>query len=601
MVETKKLKSREEIDANSKWKIEKIYENIQLWEEDFENLKKVTPEISKFEGKLNSAKDLLSYLKLEEEILRLGEKLSVYAHCRSDEDTTNTTFQSLKSKIDSFFTEMLSKMAFFTPEILSIPEDTLLKELDELPELKIYKTLIKDILKSKPHTLSKNEENIMASVSECLEAPGNIYSMLSNADITFPKIKDEHKKEVELTDKNYSVYISSKNRKVRKEAFKALFSTYEKYKNTFATSLTSSIKGFIFNSKMRKYNSSLESSLKPNDIPVEVYNKTVETINNNLSSLHRYVKIKKKLLKLDDIHMYDLYVPIIDTPNVHIEFEKAIKIVEEGLNPLGSEYLNIFNEGIKEGWIDIYENKGKRGGAYSSGSYDTMPYVLLNYNYKLNDVSTLAHEMGHSIHTYYSKKNQPYVYSNYTLFCAEVASTTNECLLLNHLINNEKDKNMKLYFINQQLEQIRTTVFRQVMFAEFEKLTHEKLEAGNALTSEDLCNIWHELNVKYFGEEMVVDSEIDMEWSRIPHFYSDFYVYQYATGYAAANSFAKKILAKEENALEKYIAFLKSGGSDYPINILKKAGVDMSTSTPMEDTIKRFNELLDMMENTIKD
>lgn len=599
MEKSKKLKTRDEIDSNSKWKIEKIYGNIQLWEEDFNKLKKLTPKLSEFEGKLHNAKYLLSYFKLQEEILRLGEKLAVYAHCRSDEDTTNTTFQSLKSKIDSFFPEILSKIAFFIPEILSIPEDNLMRELEEIPELKTYDTFIKDILKSKPHTLSKEEENIMASVSECLEAPGNIYSMLSNADITFPKIKDEHKKEVELTDKNYSVYISSKNRRVRKEAFTALFTTYGKYKNTLAASLTSSIKGFIFKSKMRKYNSSLESSLKPNDIPVEVYDKTIETINNNLSSLHRYVKIKKKLLGLDEMHMYDLYVPLIETPHVHIEFEKAIKIVEEGLEPLGSEYLNIFNEGIKEGWVDIYENRGKRGGAYSSGSYDTMPYVLLNYNYKLNDVSTLAHEMGHSIHSYYSKKNQPYVYSNYTLFCAEVASTTNECLLVNHLINNEKDKNMKLYFINQQLEQIRTTVFRQVMFAEFEKITHEKLETGNPLTSEDLCKIWHELNVKYFGEEIIVDSEIDMEWSRIPHFYSDFYVYQYATGYAAANSFAKRILAKEENALEKYMGFLKGGGSDYPINILKKAGVDMSTSTPMEDTIKRFNELLDMMEKTI--
>ncbi|MBC2399059.1 oligoendopeptidase F [Clostridium tetanomorphum] len=598
-MEKNNLKSREEMDSMYKWQIEKIYASIADWENDFNKLKEIVPNITKYEGKLHIGQNLLSYFKLYEEILRLGEKLAVFAHCRSDEDTTNTTFQSLKSKIDTFFPVILANTSFFIPEILSIPKNELLEEIQKVEELKIYTFLIEDILNLKPHTLSKEEENIMASVSECLESPGNIYSMLSNADITFPKIKDENDEEIELTDKNYSVYISSKDRRVREIAFKALFNTYNKYKNTFAISLTSSIKNFIFNSKIRKFNSSLESSLKPNNIPIEVYNKTIETINNNLSSLHRYVNLKKKLLKLDEMHMYDLYVPIVSTPNVHIEFNEAIKIVENGLNPLGPEYLSIFREGIENGWIDIFENRGKRGGAYSSGSYDTMPYILLNYNYKLNDVSTLAHEMGHSIHSYYSKKYQPYIYSNYTLFCAEVASTTNECLLINHLINIEKDKNKKLYFINQQLEQIRTTVFRQVMFAEFEKSTHEKLENGIPLTSEDLCNIWHELNVKYFGKDIVIDKEIDIEWARIPHFYSDFYVYQYATGYAAANSFANKILNGEDKALEKYLGFLKSGGSDYPINILKKAGVDMTTSKPIEDTIKRFDELLNMMENTI--
>lgn len=376
MESNKILKSREEIDEKYKWNINNLYEDLDAWECDFQHLKEIAPKLSNFQGKLKDPKILLEYFKIEESILRLAEKLSVYAHCRSDEDTTNTTFQALKSKIDSFFPEILGLSSFFIPEILSINEKDLLNSLNEIDELKTYKFLLEDILKLKPHTLSKEEEMILASVSDCLNAPSDIYNMLSNADISFPRIKNEQGEEVELTDKNYSVFISSKDRRVRRDAFKALFNTYEKYKNTLSTALTSAIKNFIFNSKTRKFNSSLESSLKPNNIPVEVYNTTIKTINDNLSSLHRYVRIKKKLLELDEMHMYDLYVPLVKTPNINIPFEKGIEMVEKGLNPLGKEYLNIFKKGIEDGWVDIYENKGKRGGAYSTGSYDTMPYVL---------------------------------------------------------------------------------------------------------------------------------------------------------------------------------------------------------------------------------
>lgn len=596
MAEVKKTKTRAEIEYGDKWNIDKIYTNNEEWEKDFSKIKEMAPQLKDFQGKLSDGKELLKYLKLSEEISRLSEKVFMYAHLRSDEDTANSTFLTLKNKVDPFMAELGSYQAFFVPELLSLPEGTIEKALEEFEELKLYKFMIEDILKMKPHTLSKEQEELLASVSDCLQAPSNIFRMLSNADMTFPILKDEDGNDVELTEVNYSGFIRSKNRKVREEAFKALFNTYEKYKNTFATSLTSSIKNFIFEAKTRNYNSALESSLKPNNIPVEVYHNAIDTINNNITALHRYVKVKKKLLGLDEIHMYDLYVPVIDIEKQHIEFNEGVEIVKEGLKPLGAEYLEIFEEGIKERWIDKYENKGKRGGAYSWGSYDTMPYVLLNYNYELNDVSTLAHEMGHSIHSYYSKKTQPFVYADYTLFTAEVASTTNEALLINYLINKEEDENKKLYLINQELEQIRTTVFRQLMFAEFEKITHENMENGNPLTSDDLCSIWHELNVRYFGPEMIVDKEIDMEWARIPHFYRDFYVYQYATGYAAASSFAKAILEGTPGAVEKYIGFLKSGGSDYPINILKNAGVDMTTPKPLEDTLKRFNELLDMLE-----
>lgn len=599
MSEVKKLRVREEIPVKYKWKIEKVYAGIKEWEEDFKVLKEKAPRLKEFSGKLGEAKELKSYLDLNEELSRKAEKLMVFAHMRSHEDTANAEFQALTNKVDPYLAEFSSYTAFFVPEILALPEWALDKAIEEIPELKMYKFLFEGILKEKPHVLSKEMEEFMASVSDCLSASENIYSMLTNADMVFGNIKDEAGNDVELTEGNYGQFIRSKDKKVRENAFKLLFQTYKKFENTISTSLTNSIKSFNFKAKTRKYSSALEASLKPNDIAVAVYHNSVETINKNLPSLHRYVGLKKKLLGLNEIHMYDLYVPVVDVKKEHIEFEEGVKIVEEGLQPLGKEYLKIFQQGIKEGWIDVFENKGKRGGAYSWGSYDTMPYVLLNYNYDINDVSTLAHEMGHSIHSYYSKKQQPYVYSSYTLFCAEVASTTNEVLLINHLIENEKNKKKKLYLVNQELEQIRTTVFRQLMFAEFELITHETLEKGGSLTAKDLNGIWHDLNIKYFGEEMKVDEEVDIEWARIPHFYSDFYVYQYATGYAAASAFAKAILENGEEAVEKYKGFLKAGGSDYPINILKNAGVDMTTSAPLEATINRFNELLDMLEELI--
>ena len=590
------LKKREEIDDKYKWKIDKVYKSIEDFEKDFEEVKKEAVKLQDYSGKLTNGETILEYLKLNEKVSRKVENLFIYAHLKIDEDTSNATYQALMSKIDIYMAEFSSYTAFFVPEILALDDKFIMDEIDRIEEMHQYKFLFEDILKEKPHILSKEMEELLASASDCLDAPSAIHNMLTNADMTFGKIKDEEGNEVELTEGNYSSFIRSKDRNVRKAAFEKLFSEYEKFKNTLATSLTASIKTFNFNSKVRKYESALEASLQPNNIPLDVYKNAVKVMNDNVSSLHRYVKIKKELLNLDEIHMYDLYVPIIETQKEKVEFNDGVKIVLEALKPLGEEYLDIFKGGINDGWIDIYENKGKRGGAYSWGGYDTMPYVLLNYNNELEDVSTLAHEMGHSIHSYYSRKEQPYHYAGYTLFCAEVASTTNEKLLIHHLIEKENDEKKKLSLINTELEQIRTTVFRQLMFAEFELYTHESLEKGIPLTSEDYSKAWHELNVKYFGPEMIVDENIDIEWARIPHFYSDFYVYQYATGYAAASAFANAILEGKVNAVEKYKGFLKSGGSDYPIEILKKAGVDMTTKEPLEATIKRFNELLDMIE-----
>lgn len=596
MEDNKVVKKREEINLEDKWKLEKIYANEDAWEKDFNILKKESPKLREFAGKLNDKEEILKYLELNEKVSRLGETLYVYAHMKSDEDTSNQKYQSYMNKIDAFMAEFASYGAFFVPEILALP-DGFIKDLIKNDErFKLYEFMLMDILKEKPHILTKEMEELLALASDCLDAPSSIHNMLTNADMTFGNIKDEDGDEVELTEGNYSSFIKSKDRSVREAAFKRLFGEYKKFDNTLATTLTSSVKSFNFSARVRKYSSPIEASLSPNDIPVSVYENAIKTINDNLSSLHRYVKIKKKLLGLEEMHMYDLYVPIIEVEKEKISFDEGVKLANEGLKPLGEEYLNLFNEGINSGWIDKYENKGKRGGAYSWGGYDTMPYVLLNYHNELNDVSTLVHEMGHSLHSYYSRKTQPYYYAGYTLFCAEVASTTNEALLIHYLIEKEQDKKKKLYLINQELEQIRTTVFRQLMFAEFELYTHNALNAGEALTAADYSAKWHELNVNYFGPDMVVDEDIDMEWARIPHFYSDFYVYKYATGYAAASAFANAILEGKENTVEKYKGFLKAGGSKYPIDILKDAGVDMTTSEPLEATIHRFNELLDMLE-----
>ena len=601
MSEVKKLRLREDIPSGYKWNIEKIYKDSTQWEEEFENLKGKSKSLLNFQGTLKDKENLKAYLSLDEDLSRTLEKLYVFAHMKSHEDTQNAKFQSLASKIDVFMAEFSSCTAFFVPEILSLDENEFFCMIDNDKDLKLYNTFFKTIFKEKPHILSKEVEEVIASVSNCLGSSESIFSILTNADMSFGTIKDEEGNLIELSEGNYSNFIKSKNKDVRKSAFELLFGTYKKYENTIAKTLTSSIRSAIFLSKTRKYKSTLEASLNPNDIPVDVYTNAINTIDENLNSLHRYVSLKKKLLKLDEIHMYDLYVPVIDMPKEHIEYEDAVKIVEEALKPLGEEYLGIFDEGIKNGWVDVFDNKGKRSGAYSWGSYDTMPYVLLNYNFDLHDVSTLAHEMGHSIHSYYTRNNQPYVYGNYTLFCAEVASTTNEILLINYLINKETNLNKKLYLINQELEQIRTTVYRQLMFAEFELVTHKTLEEGGDLTSKDLNKIWLDLNKKYFGDEIIIDKDIEIEWARIPHFYSHFYVYQYATGYAAASSFATSILNKEDNAVETYKEFLKAGASLYPVDTLKKAKVDMTTDKPLKDTIKRFNELLDMLEELIDD
>ena len=593
------LKLRKDIEAKYKWDTEKMYLDTQSWNKEFEYVKIESVKLKDFEGKLDEKENILNYLRAYEGLSRKVKKLYVYANMRSHEDTSNTEFQGLSSRIESFYAQFASYVSFFEPEILAKDEEKFMSMIKNTKSLKIYEFLFLDIFKEKPHVLTKEIEEILASVSDCLSAPENIYGILTNADIEFDSIEDKDGNLIELTEGSYGNYLRSRDRVLREKAFKSLFKTYKKYENTISTSLTSSLKAYIFSAKTRKYKNSLDAALSPSNIPLEVYYNSVKTINNNLDLLHRYVGLKKKLLGLSEIHMYDLYVPVVDIEREKVQYEDALEIVKAGIKPLGDEYISIFNEGVEKRWIDVYENKGKRSGAYSSGMYDTMPYVLLNYNHDLNDVSTLAHEIGHSIHSYYSRKTQPYMYASYTIFSAEIASTTNEILLINDLINKETDKGKKLYLVNQELEQIRTTVYRQLMFAEFELLTHEAIENGQALTAKEYNDMWIELNQRYFGVEMIVDKDIEVEWARIPHFYSDFYVYQYATGYAAASAFAKSILLGKENAIDDYKGFLKAGGSKYPIDAIKEAGVDMTSSKPLEDTLDRFKELLDILEKLI--
>lgn len=590
------LRERSEIDERYKWRLEDIYENEELWEEDYRKVKELLKEVVKFKGKIRTSKDLLEVLKLNDQIGMTASKIFAYARMRRDEDNTNSKYQALSDKAMRLNIEVMSATSFIVPEILSIETEKLRNMIEELEELKIYKQYIEDLIRYKPHVLSPEEEKILAEAETLAESVSTIYSMLNHADLRFPTIRDENGNEVELTHGNFISFMQSKDRNVRKAAFEALYDTYKKFINTFASTLAGSVKKDIFYAKARRYNSSLEASLFEDNVSVEVYNNLIETVHSRLDVLHRYVRLKKKLLKLDELHMYDLYVPLIQEYDKEFTYEEAIELVLEGLKPLGEEYIDLLKKGFESRWVDVYENRGKTSGAYSWGAYGTHPYVLLNFQGKLNDVFTIAHEMGHSLHTYYSNATQPYVYAGYKIFVAEVASTCNEAILMDYLLKNFKDEKERLYVLNHFLEEFRGTVFRQVMFAEFEKLIHEMAERGEPLTAEVLNKKYYELNKLYYGDDIVVDEEISYEWARIPHFYRNFYVYKYATGFSAAIAISQMILNEGEKAVERYKEFLKSGSSDYPLNLLKKAGVDLTTPKPVNDALDVFEKLLDEFE-----
>ena len=590
-------KERKDIDKEFKWDLSSLYEREAIWENDFNHAKELSEEIVGLKGKLKEdPKNLFKILKLNDETSKTLENLYTYAKMKLDENTADGKYQSLSDRAESLSVDIGAKISFIVPEILAMGEKKIHDYIDKKHELKLYNQFLNEILRQKPHTLSEKEEAIIAQMGDISTSAENIYSMLNNADIVFPKVKNEDGEMIELTHGNFIPLMESKNRAVRKEAFRALYSTYNSYRNTMATSLNSEVKKNIFYSKVRKYDSALESALDSDMIDTSVYNNLIEAVGENLHLMHRYVDIRKKALNLEELHMYDLYVPIVNDVEMKINYEQAKEMVIEGLKPLGTEYLDTVKAGLLSNWVDVYENKGKRSGAYSWGTYSSNPYILLNYHPTLDNVFTLAHEMGHSMHSHYTHKNQPYVYGNYSIFLAEIASTTNESLIIDYLLKNEKRTPEKLFLLNHYLEQFRGTIFRQTMFAEFERNIHREVESGGSLTADRLSEMYRELNKKYYGDSIVIDSEIDIEWARIPHFYYDFYVFQYATGFSAAIDFSERILNEGEVAVERYKTFLKSGSSDYPLEILRNAGIDMTTKKPVANALKLFEQLLDQFE-----
>ena len=597
MAKKKGLPKRSEVDKRNTWAIENIYASDELWHKEHDKIKEMIGDILEYQGRLSKSGDLLlGFLKLKDEISMLMERVYVYANQKYHEDTANAKYQDLSNKANVLLVQLESALSFATPEILSISDDILAQYKLETEGLKEYEFYLNDILRTKPHILSAEMEELLAEVGEVAEAPSQIFSMFDNADIKFPEIEDEDGEMVKISHGRFGQLLESKDRRVRKEAFEGVYATYNNFRNTLATTYSSNVKQESFFAKARKYDSTLDKALDGGNIPKSVYTNLIEAVHDNMDQMHRYVSIRKRLLDVEELHMYDLYAPLVQDIDMDIPYEKAKEIVAEGLRPLGEEYQKILQEGFNNRWIDVYENENKRSGAYSWGPYGTHPYVLLNYNNSLNNVFTLAHEMGHAIHSYYSDKMQPYIYAGYKIFVAEVASTCNEALLIDHMLKNTDDKKQKAYLINHFLESFKGTLYRQTMFAEFEMITHQMIEKGESLTADSLCKVYRELNEAYFGDDITIDSEIDMEWARIPHFYRSFYVYQYATGFSAAIALSRRILKEGKPAVDDYIRFLSSGSSNYPIELLKEAGVDMSTKEPVNQALALFKELLDQME-----
>lgn len=600
MGEIEKLPARSEIAEADKWALEDLFLTDADWEAAVKQLEEQLAQLKGYAGKVSASADALyAYLTLADETENLFEKVLVYSNEKMHEDMGNSTYQGYAAQAQAAATRLSAAEAFFEPELLAMEESRLQGFLKEDPKLEKYRLLIDRIWRRKEHTLSAAGEEILAKTYEMATAPDDIFSMFNDADAKFGTIRDENGKEVELTHGRFGGFMESSDRRVRKEAFEALYQTYDQFKNTLAATYSANVKKAKFYADVRKYPSALAAALAPGNIPTEVYDNLIETVHRFLPAMYRYVALRKRTLGVEELHMYDVYVPLVADQTKKIPFAEAKEIVKRGLAPMGEEYVSHLEEGFDHRWIDVYENRGKRSGAYSWGAYGTHPYVLLNYQGKLDDVFTLAHEMGHALHSWYSNANQPYVYSGYLIFVAEVASTCNESLLMQYLLKESKDKKEKAYLLNHFIDQFKGTLFRQTMFAEFEKITHEMYAKGESLTAERLCAVYMDLNRKYFGEEMVSDPQIALEWARIPHFYTEFYVYQYATGFSCAIALSKRILEMGEAGVVDYMKFLKGGCSKDPIELLKMAGVDISTPKPVEDALQLFEELVSELEELL--
>ena len=588
------IKKRNELDPAYCWDLEAMYADDELWEKDFSEAARAAEDFRSFCGKMQEGPEsLLEILKSRENMERKAEHLYVYANMRWHQDTANGKYQAMAGKSAQLLTQVNDAQAFVEPEILALSEQKVQKYMDNCPGLELYKRFFSEIFRGKEHVLTPDMEALLARAQDMANAPQQIFMNFNNADLTFGEIKDADGTAVTVTNGNYTVLLKNRDRRVRKDAFHAMYGAYEAHKNPLAATMDANTTAQRFFASARKYTTSRAMALDGVHIPEQVYDELIEAVHEGLPLMYRYMQIRKQVMAVDELHMYDVYVPLTKSFEKKYTFEEAKALVKDALSVMGEEYVSLLQEGFDNGWIDVCENEGKRSGAYSWGSYDSHPYVLLNYHGSLSDVFTLAHEMGHAIHSYYSHKNQPYVYAGYHIFVAEVASICNEMLLVQYLIGKAKDAEEKKYLINYLLEQFRTTLYRQTMFAEFEVKAHGLKAEGQTLTAQQLCEIYYELNRQYFGPNVVIDKEIAMEWSRIPHFYTPFYVYQYATGFAAALAISGKILRGEENILAQYKTFLSGGCSMDCIDLLKLCGVDMTRPEPVREALSIFDKYLE--------
>ena len=584
---------RSEISDEYKWSVKDLYSSDELWNNDYEKALKSTQEKSSFEGcVMDSADTLADALSESEKDDYITERLYVYAFMRYYEDTSDGTYQQMSGKAQMLAVKMSEKYSFLVPEIMAADDDKVARFLDS-DKIKPYRHLLCDMLAKKEHTCSQKEEKLLAMASQMADSPSDIFSKFNNADVKFGKVHDEHGDEKELTSAGFSVFMESRDRNVRKEAFYALYRQYKSYINTLAASYYGNVKQAVFFANARNYESTLQMYLSGSFIPESVYTNLIDTVNNNLDKMHDYVSLRKKTLGVDELHFYDIYAPLTSDYTVKVSYENAKETVLDALKILGDDYVSQVKKGYESGWVDVYENDGKRSGAFSWGAYGTHPYIFLNYTETLNDIFTLIHETGHAMHTYYSNETQPYTYAGYKIFVAEVASTCNEVILIDYLLKHSRSDEEKKYLYGHYLEQFKGTLFRQTMFAEFEMITHRMAQDGEVLNAESLCGTYKKLNEKYFGKDMVIDEEIAYEWARIPHFYTLFYVYQYATGFSAAVAIATKIINGDKEVLHGYREFLKGGSSMHPIELLSLCKIDMSKPDVIQDALNVFGSLIE--------
>lgn len=602
MSESNKLPKRHEVPEELTWDLTVIFNSDAEFEKAYQDVEGSLAKITEFKGKLQEG--ATTFQQAVETLLDVSNKLEtvyVYAHLKNDQDTANSTYQGMYDSASLLAAKSGETMAWFEPEVLEIPENQLNSYFEENKELAVYRHFIDQMTDNRDHILSANEEALLAGASEIFGASSKTFSVLNNADIQFPTIKDENGEDVQLSHGVFGELLESTNRSVREQAFKKLYSVYQGLKNTFASTLGSNVKYHNYNAKVHHYGSAREAALANNHIPESVHDNLIEVVAEHLPLLHRYVALRKELLGVDELHMYDMYTPITGEAGIKYTYEEAKEETMKALQPLGKEYEAVLEEAFENRWIDVVENTGKRSGAYSSGAYATNPYILLNWHDSLNNLYTLVHELGHSAHSYFTRKNQPYVYGDYSIFLAEIASTTNENILTEYLLQTVTDPKVRVYILNHYLDGFKGTIFRQTQFAEFEHTIHEEARKGTPLTAEFLTNYYGELNARYYGPAVEKDPEIAYEWSRIPHFYYNYYVYQYSTGFSAATALADKIMSGEEGALDKYLTYLKSGNSDFPIEVMKKAGVDMTEKDYIEKAMAVFERRLNELEELIKE